>query len=207
MTRLHGQKHAFQTNTMTSCLMASGFGATQPIHLPAGVKLHIKGNAAHDFLISASFLIYVHVARPEKDTAENALYNYHVSNVRVRSEHCMGFVKGRWSSLRGLRLRVDDAAALKVATLWIISCLTLHAFAMEIEANDNLDTDEFYLEGQRIMAEDRERYMRRKAQEEEAMARNEHDRHQRNDIDLLEGKIKREELKRELFRHLNADTE
>lgn len=207
MTWLYGQKHAFQTNTMIFCLMASGFGATQPIHLPAGVKLHIKGIAAYNLLISASFLIYVHVARPEKDTTENALYNYHICNVWVHSKHCMGFVKGRWLSLHGLWLRVDDAAALKVATLWIISCLTLHTFVIEIEANDDLDTDEFYLESQRIMAEDRERYMRQKAQEKEVMAWNKHDRHQQNDIDLLESRIKWKELKHELFWHLNADTE
>lgn len=51
---------------------------------------------SHLHLTSYSNISYI---RPEKDTPENTRYNYYVSAVRIRSEHCMGFLKGRWSSL------------------------------------------------------------------------------------------------------------
>jgi hypothetical protein len=57
---------------------------------------------------------------PEKSIPENREYNYYVSNIRIRSEHCVGFLKGRWSCLRDLRLRVDDQKGLAFATLWVM---------------------------------------------------------------------------------------
>jgi hypothetical protein len=56
------------------------------------------------------------ILRPEKDTPENATYNYHVSAICVRSEHCVGFSKGRWSSLKDLCLSIDGEEGLKYAT-------------------------------------------------------------------------------------------
>ncbi|KAL1726521.1 hypothetical protein EV714DRAFT_192258, partial [Schizophyllum commune] len=63
---------------------------------------------------------------PEKETPENATYNYHVSRVRVRSEHCVGFLKCRWSSLKGLRVAVDATKGLIYASVWATTCIHLH---------------------------------------------------------------------------------
>ena len=73
------------------------------------------------------------LSRPESELQENRLFNYYVSNVRIRSEHCMGFLKGRWSSLRGLRLRIDNKDQLIFASLWVITCIHFHCFAMDHE--------------------------------------------------------------------------
>jgi DDE superfamily endonuclease len=145
--------------------------------------------------------------RPEKETPENTTYNYHVSKVRIRSEHCVGFLKGRWSSLKDLRLRIDNEKDLRYATLWITTCIHLHAFAMDHEDGKLISTDAFFLEGQRIIAKDRADNRNILAAREEAAAQEEEELDDENDIELLEGKLKREMLKKELFLYLNGDDE
>ncbi|KAJ3502372.1 hypothetical protein NLJ89_g8916 [Agrocybe chaxingu] len=76
--------------------------------------------------------------KPEKLTWDNTTHNYHVSAVRVCSEHCVGYLKGRWSSLRGLRVAINNSAGLQYATLWIIACIHLHAGRSTSESNSGL---------------------------------------------------------------------
>jgi hypothetical protein len=62
-----------------------------------------------------------------------------------------------------------------------------------------MSTDEFYLEGIRIMAEEAKIRAMQKAtaiEEEEQLQAS-------RDVGLLEGKLKREKLKKDLFAHLN----
>lgn len=143
------------------------------------------------------------IYRPEKDSAENTTFNYHVSRVRVRSEHCVGFLKGRWSSLRGLRIQINESAHLHFASLWITTCIILHCFAMQYERGEDIQSDQFYLDGIRIMQEEATKRAARKAAEEEHAADMERVREADRDIELLEGRIKREDLKKELFAYLN----
>ena len=67
--------------------------------------------------------------------------------VRIRSEHAIGFLKGRFQSLKGLRVRIKDKRSHQFATYWIAACIGLHAFAMQCEAEersarDDLDSEE-----------------------------------------------------------------
>ena len=39
---------------------------------------------------------------------ENAYFDKVVSHLRVRSEHCMGAIKGRFQCLRGLRVNINS---------------------------------------------------------------------------------------------------
>ena len=73
------------------------FGETWLILSKAGVKLHTRGTS----LCFVSHTILT-LFRPEKDSEKNTEFNYYVSKVWIRSEHCVGFLKGCWSSLRGL---------------------------------------------------------------------------------------------------------
>ncbi|KAF9235925.1 hypothetical protein BU15DRAFT_18629, partial [Melanogaster broomeanus] len=57
-------------------------------------------------------------------------YNYYVSKVHIRSEHAIGYLKGTWQSLRGLRVRLDHEAHIQYACLWIITCIHLHSFTL-----------------------------------------------------------------------------
>ncbi|KJA12826.1 hypothetical protein HYPSUDRAFT_96761, partial [Hypholoma sublateritium FD-334 SS-4] len=71
--------------------------------------------------------------KPESDLPDNAVYNNHVSMVRIRSEHTIGFLKGRFQSLKGLRINIKDEASHKFATYWVVACIGLHNFAMMCE--------------------------------------------------------------------------
>ena len=59
----------------------------------------------------SAYTIQPWVVTPYKQPSlrtENKIFNYYVSKVRVRSEHAMEFLKGRFSSLRGLRQAIQD---------------------------------------------------------------------------------------------------
>ena len=81
----------------------------------------------------------MYLISPAKLQGRNPEYSYHVANVRVRSEHSVGYLKGRFSSLRGLRLRIDRHEHLAYATFWAIACMVVHNFAMEHERNINFN--------------------------------------------------------------------
>ncbi|KAJ7091298.1 hypothetical protein C8R43DRAFT_908307, partial [Mycena crocata] len=135
----------------------------------------------------------------------NTKFNYHLSAVRIRSEHCVGFLKGRWSSLRGLRVAINGEKGLQYASLWIVACINLHAFAMKHEDGNFVSRSQFYKKGKRYRKQQKnlEREWKR-ARLQEAV-RSERERDMDDDIGLLEGKLKREELKAKLFEYLDEN--
>jgi hypothetical protein len=144
--------------------------------------------------------------RPEKDTPENTTYNYHVSAIRVHSEHCVGFLKGRWSSLKDLCLPNDGEQGLKYATYWIMACINLHMFAMNHEDGQNMSKDKFYQDGIKYQRKHKKEEQKWQREQWQRAAREEEEREQNDDIDLLDGQIKREELKEELFKYMNDNS-
>ena len=64
-----------------------------------------------------------------------------VSRLRVKSEHAIGFLKGRFQSLMGLRVRIDDKRSHQYAAYWAVTCVALHNFALmdELERRENSD--------------------------------------------------------------------
>ena len=97
------------------------------------------------------FFKLIIIFRPEKDEDSNNTFNYYVSKVCIHSEHCVGFLKGHWQSLRGLRVHINQPTHLQYATLWITTCVLLHAFAMEHEGRIDLSADQFYQKGRELM--------------------------------------------------------
>ncbi|KAJ7473229.1 hypothetical protein FB451DRAFT_1035865, partial [Mycena latifolia] len=63
-------------------------------------------------------------------------FNNHVSMVRIRSEHAIGFLKGRLQSLKSLRISIKNEKTHKFATYWIAACIGVHSFAMQCEAQE-----------------------------------------------------------------------
>jgi hypothetical protein len=53
--------------------------------------------------------------------------------VRVHSEHFFASLKGRFQSLRDLRIQIQKDSDLKYANSWIRSCLILHNMIIDIE--------------------------------------------------------------------------
>lgn len=61
--------------------------------------------------------------------------------LRIRSEHAIGFLKGRFQSLKNLRVNIRDEKTHKFATYWVVACIAVHNFAMQCE-EDEKETDE-----------------------------------------------------------------
>jgi hypothetical protein len=68
--------------------------------------------------------------------------------IRIRSEHAIGFLKGRFHSLKHLRIRIVDEKSHRFATYWIAACVTLHAFAIRCEAEENEGQEELLFHAQ-----------------------------------------------------------
>ncbi|KAF7300775.1 DDE Tnp4 domain-containing protein [Mycena kentingensis (nom. inval.)] len=130
---------------------------------------------------------------PIKFQDRNEAFNYYVANVRVRSEHAVGYLKGRFSSLRGLRIRIDDQDSIGFATYWVIACMVVHNFAMVHERDINMDTDTFFLEGLRAVQSERQQI-----EELDADAR---------DVELEIAEERRTEIKQKLFEYLDAQVD
>lgn len=59
-------------------------------------------------------------------TDQQHAFNYELSKLRVRNEHCIGLLKGRFQSLKGLRLRLRHEEDGKRIVAWIRACAILH---------------------------------------------------------------------------------
>jgi RecJ-like exonuclease len=116
-------------------------------------------------------------------------------------------LKGRWSSLRGLRVAINGEKGLQYASLWIVACINLHAFAMKHEDGNFISADTFITDGRsyrkRLGRIEREWRKRQEEVAEELEARRNHE----DEIGLLEGKLKREKLREELFSYLRGQNQ
>lgn len=64
---------------------------------------------------------------------ENSIFDRAVSHVRVRSEHCMGALKGRFQCLRGLRVDIKTNQDHIDACRWITAAIILHNLVIDVE--------------------------------------------------------------------------
>lgn len=71
--------------------------------------------------------------RPASLIPENALFDKAVSHLRVRSEHCIGALKGRWQCLRDLRVNINSVADHERACRWITIAIILHNLVIDVE--------------------------------------------------------------------------
>lgn len=76
--------------------------------------------------------IPVHKLPASLDPA-NILFDKYVAHLRVRSEHCMGALKGRFQCLRGLRLNINSNREHHEACRWISVAIILHNLVIEVE--------------------------------------------------------------------------
>ncbi|KAA1118046.1 hypothetical protein PGT21_050027 [Puccinia graminis f. sp. tritici] len=57
---------------------------------------------------------------------ENTQFNYCLARSRVRNEHTIGILKGRWASLQHLRLAIQKPSDMMEIIRWVNCCITLH---------------------------------------------------------------------------------
>lgn len=61
--------------------------------------------------------------------------------VWVWSEHAIGFLKGRFQSLKHLRIWIDGKDTHQFAAYWVLAYIAVHSFAMECEEGERGDDD------------------------------------------------------------------
>ncbi|KAG6838944.1 hypothetical protein C0991_007130, partial [Blastosporella zonata] len=88
---------------------------------------------------------------PEREAETNSYFNNHLLMVCICSEHAIGFLKGRFQSLKGLRVDIRGAATHKLATYWILASVAIHNFVIEKEEEERGgeadESDPFVAEG------------------------------------------------------------
>jgi hypothetical protein len=122
----------------------NGCGQTQHTHWTAGVSHHTRGPTQHYPKTKLSITIYPGCVK--LFIPSGTLLNI-FEQVRVKSEHAMGYLKGRFSSLRGLRQQITDATDHKRALAWVKTCIIIHTLVSFVEEEDNEFMDELVREG------------------------------------------------------------
>jgi hypothetical protein len=68
--------------------------------------------------------------------------------VRIRSEHAVGYIKGRFQSLRGLRQQINSMRDHALALAWVRTCIIIHSLAVRYEeAGEEVDFWQWVHEG------------------------------------------------------------
>ena len=84
-------------------------------------------------------------------TANRRNFNYQLARLRARSEHAIGVLKGRFLSLRELRVRLSGEDDFNNATSLVLSCCVIHNICCQLEApllesSDAVAADEAWVE-------------------------------------------------------------
>ncbi|KAF4614110.1 hypothetical protein D9613_008205 [Agrocybe pediades] len=74
--------------------------------------------------------------KPASLDPKNALFDKFVAFLRVRSEHCMGALKGRFQCLRGLRVTINSNEDHYQACKWITVAIILHNLVIDVEGKE-----------------------------------------------------------------------
>lgn len=96
-----------------------------------GPGQYLLGDSAYP---ASQFLVPPYKA-PDNRVRQNTQFNKLLSNVCIDIEHAFGMFKGRWRSLTGLRLRVNNKQQYEYACMWITACVVLYNIFLDL--NDN----------------------------------------------------------------------
>lgn len=95
---------------------------------PGKYLLADSGYTVSDVVIPCLKRCAGHSLRREEDA-----FNKAISALRVIIEHCNGMLKGRFQSLKELRLVISNALSALRANEWIEVCLILHNFLLSLK--------------------------------------------------------------------------
>jgi len=63
---------------------------------------------------------------PAADLPENTDFNYCLAKSRVRNEHCIGILKGRFASLQQMQQQIRSKKDMQLLIDWTVACCILH---------------------------------------------------------------------------------
>lgn len=98
---------------------------------------------------AAQWFILTPFRQPAASLDHNRLYNVLLSSPRQGIEHVNGLVKGRFQSLKGIRIEIKKKKDFKKFCEWIVACLVLHNMFMRY--NDSWEEEEH--EEEEVVAE------------------------------------------------------
>jgi hypothetical protein len=64
--------------------------------------------------------------------------------IQIRSKHAIEYLKGRFHTLKGLRVLINSSDAHIIATYWIAACVGIHSFALKHEILEHQEQDSSY---------------------------------------------------------------
>ncbi|KAE8211094.1 hypothetical protein CF319_g9363, partial [Tilletia indica] len=79
--------------------------------------------------------------RPHSNARVNKRFNKLLSSVRIDIEHAFGLLKGRWSCLKGLRVRLLSDDQHEIACTYVTACVVLHNILIALEDDWDEDID------------------------------------------------------------------
>jgi len=123
------------TNVVLGCS-----GAAPDTFVPSTAEWHRRPNIfffTGQFLLGDKGMPYSRfVIRPFKEPectcAEHRNFNYQLARLRVKFEHAMGILKGRWSSVKELRLVLAADLHFSFALSWITAFIVLQNVCVEV---------------------------------------------------------------------------
>ncbi len=119
--------------------MGSAHDATAFEHTAAAQHLDWMFKGSEFAYVDSAYPLGKHTIPVHKKPAslqrENTIFNHMVSHVCVRSEHCMGALKGCFQCLRGLCVAINDTADHIRAGWWIQVAIILHNIIINIEGS------------------------------------------------------------------------
>ena len=121
---------------------ASGFvGSRHDTHCFAATRLAQE----HDQLLAEDEWVWADVGfpietwcmipykKPLSEIRENRIFNLNLSRIRIKSEHAIGYLKGRFQSLKELRIQIHGPEDVTFAMAWVNACIVLHSFCLDDE--------------------------------------------------------------------------
>ncbi|MBW0562297.1 hypothetical protein O181_102012 [Austropuccinia psidii MF-1] len=73
----------------------------------------------------------------------NSDFNYCLSKSHVRNEHKIGILKGKWASLKKMRLKLNGEQDIIPYVIWIKACCILHNMLSQINDSWEALSDEY----------------------------------------------------------------
>lgn len=91
--------------------------------------------------------------RPDSERRDNRIFNTTLSRIRIKSEHAIGYLKGRWQSLKSFRIQINSKKDVTYAMARVNACIILHAFCQD----DELEVDQIWLNEGRVFDQENQR--------------------------------------------------
>ncbi|KAH9456212.1 hypothetical protein Pst134EB_012415 [Puccinia striiformis f. sp. tritici] len=122
---------------MSQVMQDEGFpgcvGFVDGTTIPLSQKPPVDGNHYFDRKKRSDIVLNFPDSRKELLESQNVDFNYRLAQSRVRIEHAIGILKGRFSSLCEIRCQLRTRNKMKGTIKWIITCIVLHNLLADLK--------------------------------------------------------------------------